>query len=97
MNRRYPSETQDRVMVRLPEGMRERLKDSAQSTQRTMNAEIVARLIWSFEQYDGPKAASSKLADTIQKATKAGAKNESDLLNRVIELERKVELLQRNI
>ena len=44
----YPSETQDRVMVRLPDGMREKLKEAAKVGKRTMNAEIVARLEFAF-------------------------------------------------
>lgn len=40
----YPSETADRYIVRFPEGMRERLKDEAASNNRSLNAEIIARL-----------------------------------------------------
>lgn len=59
MDRRYPSELQDRFMVRLPEGMREQLKAAATATKRTMNAEIVARLEASLEEEAN---ARSKLA-----------------------------------
>jgi muconolactone delta-isomerase len=41
---RYPSEKADRFMVRLPDGMRDRLKEAAKANNRTMNAEVVARL-----------------------------------------------------
>lgn len=34
----------DKVIVRLPDGMRDRLKDAAKANNRSMNAEIVARL-----------------------------------------------------
>jgi hypothetical protein len=44
----YPSEIQDRFLVRLPEGMRERIKDEAERNKRSMNAEIIARLEQSF-------------------------------------------------
>lgn len=40
----YPSETQDRFIVRFPDGMRDRLKEAAHANGRSMNAEIVARL-----------------------------------------------------
>lgn len=40
----YPSDTADKVLVRMPDGMREQLKVAAKSNNRTMNAEIVARL-----------------------------------------------------
>ncbi|MFZ3286539.1 MAG: Arc family DNA-binding protein [Telluria sp.] len=40
----YPSETQDRFIVRLPGGMRETIAVLAKKNNRSMNAEIVARL-----------------------------------------------------
>jgi hypothetical protein len=43
-----PVRDQDKVMLRLPDGMRERLKEAAKSNTRSMNAEIVARLEESF-------------------------------------------------
>ncbi len=45
----FPSETQERFIVRFPDGMRDRLKDAAAANNRSMNAEIVARLQESFE------------------------------------------------
>ena len=44
----YPSDTADKVLVRMPDGMRDRLKDAARTNNRTMNAEIIARLEESF-------------------------------------------------
>lgn len=52
MRKPYPSEEQDRFMVRLPDGMRERISEEAEKNRRTMNAEIVARLEKSFEAKD---------------------------------------------
>ncbi|MBI1625180.1 Arc family DNA-binding protein [Comamonas suwonensis] len=40
----YPSDQADKVLVRMPDGMRDRLKHAAKTNNRTMNAEIVARL-----------------------------------------------------
>ncbi|MGP9804481.1 Arc family DNA-binding protein [Paracoccus sp. NSM] len=40
----YPSEKQDRFIVRLPDGMRDRIKAAADANNRSMNAEIVAAL-----------------------------------------------------
>lgn len=40
----YPSDLADKVLVRMPYGMRDRLKTAAKANNRTMNAEIVARL-----------------------------------------------------
>ncbi|WP_244542794.1 Arc family DNA-binding protein [Devosia crocina] len=39
----------DKVIVRLPDGMRDQLKAAASEVGRSMNAEIVARLEASFE------------------------------------------------
>ncbi|WP_026146379.1 Arc family DNA-binding protein [Zestomonas thermotolerans] len=40
----YSSRTADKFVVRLPEGMRERIADIARSHHRSMNSEIIARL-----------------------------------------------------
>lgn len=40
---------QDKFVLRLPDGMRERLKAEAEANKRSMNAEIVARIEDSFE------------------------------------------------
>ncbi len=45
----YPSETKDRFMIRLPDGMREQIKTAADAANRTMNGEIIARLEASFQ------------------------------------------------
>ncbi|MGA0563078.1 Arc family DNA-binding protein [Ancylobacter sp. VNQ12] len=44
----YPSQSQDRFIVRLPDGMRERIAEEARKNNRSMNAEIVTRLESSF-------------------------------------------------
>lgn len=49
MREPYPSETQDRFMVRLPDGMRDKIKAAAQASKRNMNGEIIARLEATFE------------------------------------------------
>lgn len=41
---RFPSEKQDKFLVRLPDGMRDRIKYAADANGRSMNAEIVAAL-----------------------------------------------------
>lgn len=40
----YPSEQQDRFIIRLPDGMRDKLAVVAKANGRSMNAEIVSRL-----------------------------------------------------
>lgn len=43
---------QDKFMLRLPDGMRERIKAAAEANNRSMNAEIVATL---EEKYPAPR------------------------------------------
>lgn len=43
-----PSRSADQFVVRLPDGMRDRIADAAKANNRSMNAEIVARLQDSF-------------------------------------------------
>lgn len=54
---RVPSRGSDQFQLRLPDGMRDKLKEAADQAGRSMNAEIVARLDRSLEE-DGqlPKA-----------------------------------------
>lgn len=40
----YPSDRQEQFMLRLPDGMRDRIKAAAEANNRSMNAEIVAAL-----------------------------------------------------
>lgn len=40
----YSSRTADKFVVRLPDGMRERIAEVAQTSHRSMNSEIVSRL-----------------------------------------------------
>lgn len=46
---RPPSVSADKFIVRLPDGMRDRIAEAARGNNRTMNAEVVARLQDSFE------------------------------------------------
>jgi hypothetical protein len=43
----------DKFMLRLPDGMRKRIKAEAEANRRSMNAEIVARLEWTFSPVSG--------------------------------------------
>lgn len=52
MTQDTPSRSLDKVIVRLPDGMRERIREVAEKNNRSMNAEIVARLDQSFEAPD---------------------------------------------
>ncbi|QGA55856.1 Arc family DNA-binding protein [Brucella sp. 2280] len=42
------SRSLDKIIVRLPDGMRDRLKEVAEQNNRSVNAEVVARLEQSF-------------------------------------------------
>ncbi|MCE6951689.1 Arc family DNA-binding protein [Cereibacter sphaeroides] len=46
------AQDQDKFILRLPDGMRDRIKAAADLSRRSMNAEIVARLEESFA-YEG--------------------------------------------
>jgi predicted ribosome quality control (RQC) complex YloA/Tae2 family protein len=59
----YPSEQADKFIVRLPDGMRDRIATAAKSNNRTMNAEIVARLEESFEVMSEAKQVLAYLRD----------------------------------
>ncbi len=46
----YSSRTADKFVVRLPEGMRDRIAEVARDQHRSMNSEIIARLESSLQQ-----------------------------------------------
>ena len=48
----YSSRTADKFVVRLPDGMRERIADVARNHHRSMNSEIIARVEQSLIQED---------------------------------------------
>lgn len=45
---KYPSELADRFQVRMPNGLRDAIKEAAEKNNRSMNAEILARLSGSW-------------------------------------------------
>src|SRR5579883_1138335 len=60
-----PPQPLDKYIVRLPDGMRDRIAASAKENKRSMNAEIVARLEYSFLE-DPEKYMSDKLSSTLE-------------------------------
>lgn len=52
-----PSDIADKFMLRMPDGMRERLKDEAAKSGRSMNAEIVSRLQMTLNGGEDPDVA----------------------------------------
>lgn len=68
----YPSETQDRFMVRLPDGMRDKIRVAADAAKRTMSAEIVARLEATFQDDFGvPDFVTGDRIDTLSEDLEA--------------------------
>lgn len=47
---RKPSEDQDKIIIRLPQGMRQRIKVLAEENGRSMTSEIVLRLQRTFDE-----------------------------------------------
>ncbi|WP_322997492.1 Arc family DNA-binding protein [Castellaniella sp.] len=85
MTQESPSRDLDKVIVRLPEGMRDRLKAAAADNNRSMNAEIVARLEGSFSDSE-PSGGAAEIAEVVAQKTLADLFNSpefSDLVGRI--------------
>jgi hypothetical protein len=70
---KQPATEADKFIVRLPVGMRRRIAEAAKANQRSMNAEIVARLQFSFEASGRPSdldAFADQLAEKLAKRLK---------------------------
>jgi plasmid stability protein len=50
----YPSEQQDRLIIRFPDGMRDRIAALAKANGRSMNAEIISMIEASFRRTERP-------------------------------------------
>jgi plasmid stability protein len=50
---KFPSQLAERFQIRMPDGLRDRLRLAAERNKRSMNAEILHRLAWTFEQHPG--------------------------------------------
>lgn len=66
----YPSELQERFIVRLPDGMRDRIAEAASLNGRSMNAEIVSRLEMTFDAIG--KITPGEMIDALMKAFPPG-------------------------
>lgn len=75
-----PSQSQDKFIVRLPDGMRERIKAAADLNRRSMNAEIVDRLEKSFSMHGEKETLLTELADI------ASSGSEKDLKNTMVDV-----------
>jgi len=75
---------QDKYVLRFPDGMRERIKDAAAENNRSMNAEIVARLEASFtaQQPDTEHIVTKVLDNTLEKLRKLSPEELEILMGR---------------
>jgi hypothetical protein len=70
---KYPSDKQDQFMVRLPQGMRDRIANAAERNGRSMNAEIVQALEQMFPPEPSMLEIFERVHNAIEQAQKAGA------------------------
>jgi len=74
-----PSDLADKFMLRMPDGMRDRIANAAKANGRSMNSEIVARLEGSFENEElMPRA--TKALDELQKDIAEGFEEQKQML-----------------
>lgn len=71
-----PSKKQDQFIVRLPDGMRDRIKAAAETNNRSMNADIVATLEEAYPAPPPPEYDPELLSRIMEKMSKLLAKDE---------------------
>ena len=74
----------DQVKLRLPDGMRDQLKEAAKENNRSLNAEIIARL----EAYTDSPSNSNRLDEIMETLIKYDEKLDklADMLGRICEV-----------
>lgn len=80
----YSSRTAEKFVVRLPEGMRERIAGVARNHHRSMNSEIIARLERSLVQEEGVHADAALSLESPELSV-----HERELLQRFRQLSRR--------
>ena len=80
----YSSRTADKFVVRLPDGMRERIADVARNHHRSMNSEIISRLEQSLFQEGTLDSGSILHMDSAELSN-----SERELLQRFRQLSRR--------
>lgn len=78
------SRSLDKVIVRLPDGMRDRLRDAAAAAKRSMNAEIVARIEDGFA-IDGMRRALKNQQSLFVDLLKAIVEDDGDTIDQIVE------------
>jgi predicted transcriptional regulator len=81
----YSSRTADKFVLRLPDGMRERIQEIARANHRSMNSEMIARLERSIAEETGeevvPTECDQKMADLLDRS----------MASRIFQLEKELE------
>jgi hypothetical protein len=75
----HPSQTADKFIIRLPDGMRDQIAEAAKANNRTMNAEIVARLQASFSEERQPGLTKEELLQLVNAAIDERIEREKQL------------------
>lgn len=81
-----PSRTAEQFVVRFPDGMRDQIAEAAKNNNRSMNAEIVARLQQSFDTRD---------TDLAQDTASAMLKSLSMTITHAENLAKRLELIEK--
>lgn len=81
-----PSRTAEQFVVRFPDGMRDRIAEAAKQNNRSMNAEIIARLHQSFDTRD---------TDIAQGTASAMLKSLTQAINHANQLAKRLELIEK--
>ena len=79
-----PSRKLDQYIVRFPDGMRDQLKEAAKENNRSLNAEIIARL----EDYNDSQSNSNRLDEIMETLNKHDVKLDklADMLGKLCEV-----------
>lgn len=80
------AQSQDRFIVRLPDGMRDRIAELAKASGRSMNAEIVARLEQTMDADDQLAQLQERISDL-----------ESQVENLAIDTEKRVDRVEERV
>ena len=64
---KYPSQLAERFQIRMPDGLRDQIRDAAETNNRSMNAEIIARLEASFTSPSMPPEFYAKLLEMAER------------------------------
>ncbi|EJK83558.1 Arc family DNA-binding protein [Rhizobium sp. AP16] len=73
-----PNEELDKFLLRMPDGLRERIKSAAELNNRSMNGEIVERLQYTFEELD---AELGELLEKIARLERENAQRSAEIHN----------------